>query len=286
MSTAPFNNNNSNTASITANSIVVQTQSSTTFTNQLHELINLFECPVCFDYALPPILQCQSGHIVCSNCRPKLTCCPTCRSPLTNIRNLSMEKLASSIQFPCKYMSSGCKEMLPHEKKYEHEDICELRPYNCPCPGASCKWQGSLDQVMSHLMHQHKSITTLQGEDIVFLATDITLPGAVDWVMMQSCFGHNFMLVLEKQEKHENYQQFFAIVQLIGTRKQAEQFMYRLELNGQRRRLTWEAMPRSIHDGVQQAIANSDCLVFDTSMAQLFAESGNLGINVTISMCN
>ena len=39
----------------------------------------------------------------------------------------------------------------------------------------------------------HKTITTLQGEDIVFLATDINLPGAVDWVMMQSCFGHHFM---------------------------------------------------------------------------------------------
>ena len=80
---------------------------------------------------------------------------------------------------------------------------------------------------MPHLVHQHKSITTLQGEDIVFLATDISLPGAVDWVMMQSCFGHNFMLVLEKQEKMENNIQFYAIVQLIGTRKQAENFAYR-----------------------------------------------------------
>ena len=50
-----------------------------------------------------------------------------------------------------------------------------------------------LFQVMAHLMQIHKSITTLQGEDIVFLATDINLPGAVDWVMMQSCFGHHFM---------------------------------------------------------------------------------------------
>ena len=92
------------------------------------------------------------------------------------------------------------------------------------------------------------------------------------------------MLVLEKQEKHENYPQFFAVVQLIGTRRQAERFVYKLELNGQRRRLTWEATPRSIHDGVQQAITSSDCLVFDTHTAQLFADSGNLGINVTISL--
>ena len=60
---------------------------------------------------------------------------------------------------------------------------------------------------------------------------------------------------------------------------------FRLELNGHRRRLTWEATPRSIHEGVSSAIMNSDCLVFDTTIAQLFADNGNLGINVTISMC-
>ncbi|KAJ3589114.1 hypothetical protein NHX12_009962 [Muraenolepis orangiensis] len=171
------------------------------------------------------------------------------------------------------------------DEKPEHEEVCEFRPYTCPCPGATCKWHGSLEAVMPHLMHAHKSITTLQGEDIVFLATDINLPGAVDWVMMQSCFSHHFMLVLEKQEKYEGHQQFFAVVLLIGTRKQAENFAYRLELNGNRRRLTWEATPRSIHDGVAAAILNSDCLVFDTSIAHLFADNGNLGINVTISMC-
>ncbi|XP_073681055.1 E3 ubiquitin-protein ligase Siah2-like [Garra rufa] len=195
------------------------------------------------------------------------------------------EKWLPSGHSTIQYASAGCLLSLHHSEKPEHEEVCEFRPYTCPCPGASCKWQGSLEAVMPHLMHAHKSITTLQGEDIVFLATDINLPGAVDWVMMQSCFGHHFMLVLEKQEKYEGHQQFFAIVLLIGTRKQAENFAYRLELNGNRRRLTWEATPRSIHDGVAAAIMNSDCLVFDTSIAHLFADNGNLGINVTISMC-
>ncbi|KAG0719345.1 E3 ubiquitin-protein ligase Siah1 [Chionoecetes opilio] len=126
------------------------------------ELASLFECPVCFDYVLPPILQCQSGHLVCANCRPKLTCCPTCRGALGNIRNLAMEKVASTVMFPCKYSSSGCSATLLHTDKTEHEDTCEFRPYMCPCPGASCKWQGSLEQVMPHLMSVHKSITTLQ----------------------------------------------------------------------------------------------------------------------------
>ncbi|KAM3173343.1 hypothetical protein ACTXT7_012684 [Hymenolepis weldensis] len=106
-------------------------------------------------------------------------------------------------------------------------ELGEVSPYSCPCPGTSCKWLGQLDQVMPHLLQSHKCITTLQGEDIVFLATDITLPGAVDWVMMQSCFGHYFMLVLEKQERVSSDQFFFALVLLIGTKKQADQFVYK-----------------------------------------------------------
>lgn len=70
---------------------------------QSSELTALFECPVCFDYVLPPILQCQAGHLVCNQCRQKLSCCPTCRGPLTpSIRNLAMEKVASTLPFPCK----------------------------------------------------------------------------------------------------------------------------------------------------------------------------------------
>ena len=199
-------------------------QAGTTLCNR--EWASLFQCPICFDYVLPPILQCHSGHLVCSNCRPKISCCPTCRDPLGSIRNLAMEEVANSVLFPCKYASSGCEITLTHTEKADHEEFCEFRPYSCPCPGASCKWQGSLDAVIQHLMHQHESITTLQREDVVFLATDINLPSAVDWVIMQSCFGFHFILVLKKQEKYVGHQQFFAIVQLIGTRKQAEDFAY------------------------------------------------------------
>ena len=118
-----------------------------------NDLASLFECPVCFDYALPPIMQCQSGHIVCSSCRPKLSLCPTCRGPLGeyilihtffwnlcddylfeciqtnlgNIRNLAMEKVAVTVSFPCKYSSSGCPVTLIHTEKTDHEETCEFR---------------------------------------------------------------------------------------------------------------------------------------------------------------
>ncbi|GFG32334.1 hypothetical protein Cfor_02729 [Coptotermes formosanus] len=236
--------------------------SSATATNTIivsADVASLFECPVCFGYILPPILQCQNGHLVCSNCRPKLTRCPKCRGPLGNIRNLAMEQTATTVMFPCKYSTSGCAVSLLHTEKEEHEEACEFQPYSCPCPGASCEWQGSLEEVAAHLIMSHKAITALRGKDIVFLAKDTNLPAVMDWVMVQSCFGHDFM-------------------------KQAENFAYRLELNGQRRRLTWEATPSSIRERVSSATINSDCLVFETSIAQLLADNDNLSINVTIYM--
>lgn len=268
------------------------------------DIKSLFECPICFDYAVPPIYQCQNGHLVCQSCSSRITHCPTCRVPTSNpaIRNLQLDRLANTFQFPCKFNFNGCQWKSYWFKKRDHEENCDYISYSCPCPGTSCKWTGLLSQVMPHLSEHHKSITTLSGEDIVFLATDINLKGAVDWVMIQSCFNHHFLLVLEKQELKNGQQQFFAVVQLIGSQKEAEKFKYKLELSsnidGQVKRLQWEATPSSILDGIQLAISSYDCLVFDARVAQHFLspiqkdkdvphsggenQGENLGINVTI----
>lgn len=47
----------------------------------LSQLASLFECPVCRDYALPPIMQCHNGHHLCAACRKKVHTCPICRAP-------------------------------------------------------------------------------------------------------------------------------------------------------------------------------------------------------------
>ncbi|XP_032612060.1 E3 ubiquitin-protein ligase SIAH1B-like [Hylobates moloch] len=253
-------------------------------TGSNNELASIFQCPVCLDYALPPILQCQRGHLVCRSCRSKLTSCPICRGPLGYIRNLAMEKVANFVLFPCRYACLGCEITLAHAEKVGHEDVCQFRLYSCPCPGTLCKWQGTVDAIMPHLKNTHDYIT-IEGEDIIFLATSINLVGAFDWVMVQSCFGVHFMLVLQKQEDQNGDQKFFAVVQLVGTRKEAENFVYQLELKANRRRLTWEATPLPIHEDIAKAIKNRDCLIFDANTALLFAENGNLSIGVVINMC-
>lgn len=60
-----------------------------------------------------------------------------------------------------------------------------------------CKWEGKLDQVKDHIGSEHDYIPLLEGDDIIFMLTDLHLPGEVDWitdwVMMQNCFGHQFL---------------------------------------------------------------------------------------------
>jgi len=49
-----------------------------------------------------------------------------------------------------------------------------------------------------------------------------------------------------------------------------------------RRRLAWEGTPHSIQTATQSIVSSGECLVFNSHTAALFADAGNLAINVTI----
>ncbi|GLD60632.1 E3 ubiquitin-protein ligase Siah1-like protein [Lates japonicus] len=77
--------------------------------------------------------------------------------------------------------------------------------------------------------------------------------------MMQSCFGFHFMLVLEKQEKYDGHQQFFAIVQPTCTASRSRTCLP-VELTGTGRWPPGEATAKAHPRGHYTAIMNSDCL--------------------------
>jgi hypothetical protein len=119
----------------------------------------------------------------------------------------------------------------------------------------------------------------LDDDDFKIIIPDINVPGPAQWSCVMSVFGHHFIMVLEKRVKCYGHQHFFATVQMIGTREKVRNFIYKLEIRGQGRRVKWQARPRSIREGVSSAITNSDCLVF---AAQHFEEKGKLRIEVPI----
>ncbi|KAF5961991.1 hypothetical protein HYC85_003200 [Camellia sinensis] len=92
----------------------------------------LLECPVCTNSMYPPIHQilvsggghgivCHNGHTLCSTCKVRVhNRCPTCRQELGDIRCLALEKVAESLELPCKYCSLGCPEIFPYYSKLKH----------------------------------------------------------------------------------------------------------------------------------------------------------------------
>jgi transposase-like protein len=61
-------------------------------------MADVVQCPICSEYMHGAIYQCGAGHVLCHNCRHRLTQCPVCRAPLTDIRNRVLEHMAESIR--------------------------------------------------------------------------------------------------------------------------------------------------------------------------------------------
>lgn len=102
-------------------------------------------------------MQCPNGHTLCSTCKARVqNRCPTCRQELGDIRCLALEKVAESLELPCKYSALGCLEILPYYSKLKHEGVCKLRPYNCPYAGSECSTVGNIPSLVSHLRDDHK----------------------------------------------------------------------------------------------------------------------------------
>lgn len=101
--------------------------------------------------------QCHNGHTLCSTCKSRVhNRCPTCRQELGDIRCLALEKVAESLELPCKYYSLGCPEIFPYYSKLKHEAQCNFRPYNCPYAGSECSVVGDIPSLVAHLRDDHK----------------------------------------------------------------------------------------------------------------------------------
>lgn len=49
--------------------------------DQIESKEKQLECPVCMEVASAPLFCCEDQHLICAECRPKVTTCPECRNP-------------------------------------------------------------------------------------------------------------------------------------------------------------------------------------------------------------
>ncbi|KAH9740821.1 E3 ubiquitin-protein ligase SINAT2 [Citrus sinensis] len=243
----------------------------TTSNNDVHELL---ECPVCLNLMYPPIYQCPNGHTLCSSCKARVrTGCPTCRHELGNIRCLALEKVAESLELPCRYQIWGCQDIFPYYSKLKHEKNCNYRPYNCPYAGAECSVTGDIPLLVRHLKNDHK-VDMHDGSTFnhrYVKANALEIENATWMLTVFNCFGRHFCLHFEAF--HLGMAPvYMAFLRFMGDEEEARQFSYSLEVGGNGRKLTWQGIPRSIRDSHKRVRDSQDGLIIQRNLALFFSD--------------
>ncbi|KAB5519547.1 hypothetical protein DKX38_023866 [Salix brachista] len=246
--------------------------------NGVHELL---ECPVCTNLMYPPIHQCPNGHTLCSACKLRVhNCCPTCRYDLGNIRCLALEKVAGSLELPCKYQSLGCLDIFPYYSKLKHEQHCRFRPYSCPYAGSECSVTGDIPALVAHLKDDHKvdmhDGCTFNHRYVksnpheVENATWMLTYAILIFIRVFNCFGRQFCLHFEAFQLGIS-PVYMAFLRFMGDDSEAKQFSYSLEVGGNGRKLVWQGIPRSIRDSHRKVRDSQDGLVIQRNLALYFS---------------
>ncbi|GAB4857576.1 E3 ubiquitin-protein ligase sinat5 [Ancistrocladus abbreviatus] len=241
--------------------------------SSITSVIELLECPVCTNSMFPPIHQCQNGHTLCSTCKARVQDqCPTCRQELGSIRCLALEKIAESLDLPCKYSSVGCPGTFPYYSKLKHEAHCNFRPFNCPYAGSECSVVGDIPFLVAHLRDDHKvdmhSGSTFNHRYVKSNPHEVE--NATWMLTVFQCFGHYFCLHFEAFQLGMA-PVYMAFLRFMGDDVEARSFSYSLEVCGGRRKLTWEGTPRSIRDGHRKVRDSLDGLIIPRKMALFFS---------------
>ncbi|XP_037457153.1 E3 ubiquitin-protein ligase SINAT5-like [Triticum dicoccoides] len=248
----------------------------------VHELL---ECPVCTNSMYPPIHQCQNGHTLCSTCKARVhNRCPTCRQELGDIRCLALEKVAESLELPCKYYSLGCPEIFPYYSKLKHESQCNFRPYSCPYAGSECSVVGDIPFLVSHLRDDHKvdmhSGCTFNHRYVKSNPREVE--NATWMLTVFHCFGQYFCLHFEAFQLGMA-PVYMAFLRFMGDENDARNYSYSLEVGANGRKMIWEGTPRSIRDSHRKVRDSHDGLIIQRNMALFFSggERKELKLRVT-----
>ncbi|OEL30347.1 E3 ubiquitin-protein ligase SINAT5 [Dichanthelium oligosanthes] len=269
----------------------------------VHELL---ECPVCTNSMYPPIHQvrtpvcpapirflpsfsgilaclssgfasrdllCQNGHTLCSTCKTRVhNRCPTCRQELGDIRCLALEKVAESLELPCKYYSLGCPEVFPYYSKLKHESQCNFRPYNCPYAGSECSVVGDIPFLVAHLRDDHKvdmhSGCTFNHRYVKSNPREVE--NATWMLTVFHCFGQYFCLHFEAFQLGMA-PVYMAFLRFMGDENDARNYSYSLEVGANGRKMIWEGTPRSIRDSHRKVRDSHDGLIIQRNMALFFS---------------
>lgn len=190
------------------------------------EILSDLECPICLEYMVPPIFQCETGHSFCGTCKSQINECSFCKNPLKGIRNFHLEKITNRIKYHCKYREFDCDFICSSKDIKQHEAECKFGPYKCPFAEYNCcSWKGKLQHIMEHARFSHED-SILDLDTVNVPIDEMDLDTEEDCFILQA-FGEVFKLVY--MYKHEE-EKFYWSLQLVGPAGDAKKYMFALDI--------------------------------------------------------
>lgn len=244
-----------------------------------NQLLTLLECPVCLDHITPPIKQCIKGHLVCSDCFPRLPHCPTCRSTMSAERNLGMEQVSRLLNFPCRYHPMGCKVSAPLARKGDHERSCEYLQLKCPFHG-QCSFSGALTMVVPHLKAEHAvTPVPVQPSGTLFYRAKQFYKRNL-WAFIYEWDKNMFRFMVKHIHastvgRTDNCNLVVAHVQYVGPDSMASQYAYQISLFHTERRKAgpkFEGIVSSTMKPLESQVTKEEVFVATTYTARDFTD--------------
>lgn len=228
-------------------------------------LLELLNCPVCLERMLPPLMQCEQGHLLCNACRARPSCsvCPTCRAGPVKARNLALEALAEGrLCLPCTHAGSGCPVQLGFGELEAHAKDCEFRPVTCQWRGCDTELPLIDAFLQDHMMSAHRAsrVAGSPGEDGGVLVPFKEPPSSL-WLGIwhdHTCSAHGATFSVRMVATAERY---FCLVLFLGPRSAAGGFECRLALEGaaEIEELWWTGRPSPIATPHMQLVESGSC---------------------------
>jgi len=243
------------------------------------KLLEELECPVCLEYMASPIKLCENGHNICGYCKERLTECPSCRGEITNVRNLSMEKFASTALYPCKNREAGCEKTFTVGNRNEHLSVCVYESRKCPISfilGVDCSWTGTLSDLPVHVRAEHDSeIVKVEGHFNVNL---LELVRGRRYIQLVLFLGEFFCLYCGTE-----YEDIDFTILHLGLKEDSQAFKYGIKIGNSEEYVTGTRKCQSYLDVdvMHWPLRKSVAINFDT-VFDFVNESGCLSCEIEI----
>ncbi|XP_058445317.1 uncharacterized protein LOC131426529 [Malaya genurostris] len=198
-------------------------------------IVSELKCPGCAQPLHGPVYLCQTGHSVCLRCSSRISCCPLCPKKITDMRNYSLEAIASKVHFPCDNAIRGCSARLPLDLLFWHKDRCGYKQIECFMGKVweNCRWKDCEKDWIEHCISEHQD-KVYSSPDIVLtwnFAADsqrcIQLQSVIAYYMIRA-YGEYFNVYqIYDQNSHRT---IWTVICSTKKAKVSGQFAFELEL--------------------------------------------------------